>query len=834
MRRRRRQTLLRVAILFSFSAPVAAGTLDLSSGSLRARLQLNPWRLVFIDAFGQQVLAEAPETASEASASLGFRTTGGWLHATRVISTRWVGDALVAIAETTDPSGRRVEVTLAPYADGVIAVEARIQNGTPADVSALGIGWVAESDERFFGFGERANAVDQRGNTVENYVADGPFREDERAIVALLVPAAGFRPRDDATYFPIPWLLSSRGYGVLIENAETSYFRLGSERSDTWSLEVAGAPEGSERRPAPASLRFRVFAGPRPADVLRRFTTAVGRQPEPEAAWVFGPWFQPGGSPGEQLAQLRKLRDADAPVSVVQTYRHYLPCGSQQGQREAERQLTQAMHAAGVAITTYFNPMLCKSYEPVFSEAVMAGALTRDRVGKPYIYNYTGSTIFRVGQFDFSAPAGRGLYQRLLAEAVDDGHDGWMEDFGEYTPLDSYAADGTTGAAGHNAYPVQYHCAAYDFVSRQDRPLIRFQRSGWTGAAPCAQVVWGGDPTTDWGFDGLASALKSALNMGLSGISTWGSDVGGYFGLGERELTAELLMRWVQFGAVSGVMRTERNGFALPAKVRPQVEDNDQLPNWRRYAKLRTQLYPYLQAAAARYARSGVPIMRHLILAAPGDPQAIGRDDEFLFGPDLLAAPVLEPGAQERGLYLPAGEWIDLWRAVRYDVATGRLVLGRAGMLSGGREVRVPAPLEELPLMVRAGAVLPLLHPDVDTLADYGDPHPDLIKLRNRRNRLDLLAFPHGRSSARFYQSEQMRSIERPGRWELAIHGSRNRHYRLQASLATLRQPFVPCAVEWLGRPLPPYAWSYDAENQVLRVELRGRWGRLVVRGTCA
>ena len=108
-----------------------------------------------------------------------------------------------------------------------------------------------------------------------------------------------------------------------------------------------------------------------------------------------------------------------------------------------------------------------------------------------------------------------------------------MEDFGEYTPLDSHYANGMDGTRMHNLYPTQYHCAAYDFVSAQERPIVRFQRSGFTGAARCAQVVWSGDPTVGWDFDGLASQIKAALSMGMSGVSTWGSDIGGFFALGD-------------------------------------------------------------------------------------------------------------------------------------------------------------------------------------------------------------------------------------------------------------------------------------------------------------
>lgn len=796
-------------------APVGAGAPAVATaGSLRATISARPWGVSFTDRSGREVLAEHPGTGPGPIGTLGFRAAGGWRHATRVLAARVEGRGYLAELATTDPS-RRLEVRLVPDAEGVIALRARVL-GPAADVDALGIGFRARPGERYVGFGERSDAVDQRGATVENYVSDGPFQPAERPFVSAVIPPWGFRGTDGDTYHPVPWLLSTAGYGVLVDNPETSYYRL--DADDGWSVEVTSAPPGEAAAPpAPAELALRVFAGPHPADALRRFTAATGRQPEPAAPWVFGPWFQPTGSPEDRRGQLARLQEADAPVSVAQTYTHYLPCGDHRSRREQERAMVDAFHAAGLAVTTYVNPMLCTTYQPLFDEAVRRGALTANRLGEPYLYPYSTASQFLVGQFDFTSPAGRELYARVLAEAVTDGHDGWMEDFGEYTPLDSLAADGTPGTAMHNRYPVDYHCASEAFARAQDRPLVRFQRSGWTGAARCAQVVWGGDPTTGWGFDGLRSAVTQALSMGLSGVSRWGSDIGGFFALGTQQLTPELLIRWIQFGAVSGVMRATSEGVAVPAKNRPQIWEPPVLPHWRRYAKLRTQLYPYLVAADATYRRTGLPLMRHLALADPHDPRATAAEDEFLLGPDLLAAPVTEPGATQRALYLPGGRWVDLWRSVRYDQRSGGLVLDAARTLPGGREVTLPAPLAELPLLARAGAILPLLPPDVTTLTRYTD------------DELDLLAFPRGRSEAGVLHGERLLSAEAAGRWELTVDGARERSYRLQGSLATLEQDLTPCRVTLDGRPLPPDAWRYDPRREVLTVQFRTRSGRLAV-----
>ncbi len=352
-------------------------------------------------------------------------------------------------------------------------------------------------------------------------------------------------------------------------------------------------------------------------------------------------------------------------------------------------------------------------------------------------------------------------------------------------------------------------------------------RSGWTGTARCAPVVWGGDPSVDWGFDGLRSVVTNGLSMGLSGVSTWGSDIGGFFALFENRLTPELLVRWIQVGTASGVMRTQANGIRLPESERPQVWDQGIVRHWRRWAKLRTQLYPYLVAADRAYRNGGLPIMRHLALAYPGDPRAARQEDEFLFGPELLAAPVLDPGARRRRVYLPRGRWVDLWRSASYRQGDGGLSLRRPRLLGGGRRVRLPAPLAELPLLARAGALLPLLPPEVDTLAAYGDRAP-AVSLRDLRGRRVLMAFPRGSSSMQLKGGGILRSREGRGEWRLAIRTRQSHRWTIEASMATLERPFRPCVVQATGGRL--VRWRFDRRTGVLRAVISARRGGLVAR----
>ena len=544
-----------------------------------------------------------------------------------------------------------------------------------------------------------------------------------------------------------------------------------------WSADVDGA-----------HLQYSVYAGPRPADVLRRFSADVGRQPPPAAPFYFGPWWQPDGDAAQNIAQLRA---AGALGSLMQTYTHYLPCGDQQGHTAEQQAMTAQAHDAGLAITTYFNPMICTTYQPPYGLAAAGGFLNTNAAGQPYVYPYTGSRVFPVSQFDFTAPGTVGFYGDLLSEAVGNGYDGWMEDFGEYTPLDARSANGTPGPEMHNAYPVLYHGAAYTYAQdRAPRPLARFNRSGWTGAARVSQIVWGGDPTTSFGFDGLTSAVRNGLSMGLSGVSLWGSDIGGYFAISEPQTTPDLERRWIEFGFASGIMRTEATGFAINSPTpRAQIFDPDVLPVWARYAKLRTQLQPYLASTERTYDRSGLPLMRQLALAYPNDGRAASTDDEYLLGPDVLVAPVLAAGATSRKLYLPPGRWVDFWRSASVG-KDGAPRLRSPRVLEGGRTVSVAAPADQIPLFVRAGAVLPLLPADVETLSPYGT---DVVHLSDRPAQRSLLAWPARGASASAEPADEARvrsGVSRDGSWALAVRQRRRRTFNLQVAL-----PKRPCAL---------------------------------------
>lgn len=377
-----------------------------------------------------------------------------------------------------------------------------------------------------------------------------------------------------------------------------------------------------------------------------------------------------------------------------------------------------------------------------------------------------------------------------------------MEDFGEYHPPDSVIQDGTPGMVAHNRYPRDYHCAAFDKVSDAGRPVLRYVRSGYTGSAACSPVVWGGDPSTGWDFDGLKSAITNGLTMGASGVGVWGSDIGGFFSILSRDLTPELLTRWIQFGAFSGVMRDQADGYlAGDNRSRAQILAPEQIQIWQRYSKLRTQLYPYIQAATNEYRQTGMPLMRALALSFPGDTKAAGIEDQYMFGPNLMVAPITASLKTSREVYLPKGRWFDLWRSMKVTQENGyRLDLVRSAAVKGGGSRVVPAPADRIPLLAKAGTMLVTLPSDVDTLSDYGESNPEIKRLSDTSDRR-LLALPGGLSTAGF-DGGRLRSKElaRKGVWRLRIVDTTRRQWQIQAALGALKRPFRPRCLKVNGK----------------------------------
>jgi alpha-glucosidase (family GH31 glycosyl hydrolase) len=617
-----------------------------------------------------------------------------WFRVTRVAAEREKSSGFYDATLDTD-QGHTARVQVRIVDEGAVSVKVSAEGAAVCEQS-----FTAESGERFLGFGERSHAASLDRGVIENYVGEGPYQPHEYAFLTGIVPPWGLRNRPDATYYPVPWVLSTRGYGVLIDHDEVSYARFRSARADRWSIEVeAGA------------LAFTFFAGPTPLDALARFSAASGRQPAP-SRWWFGPWYQSGHANHIPLAEETRQADIlrDSAVSAVETHCRYLPLGEDRGYEDSEKARTAFFHSRGWAALSYINPLVGRDYTEVYRHAERRQALLQNAEGQVHLFEaYAGGreppSAWET-QYDFTSAGAMAAWGAVAGRITGNGYDGWMEDFGEYTPLDAVQADGSTGTAGHNRYPTSYHQAAASATAAIEaehrRRMARFVRSGWTGTARFAPIVWGGDPTTSWGFDGLSSAVTEGLSMGASGVAMWGSDTGGFLSSLDR-LTPELLIRWIQFSAFCPVMRTKAGGIEIPAYERPQIWDDDILPAWRHWAAWHTQLNDYLMAAHATYRRTGRPIMCALELEYP-DMGPV--PDQYLLGTDLLVAPVLQPGATSRPVVLPPGPWWELF--------------GRARRFEGPARVDVAVGPDDIPVLVRGGAVIGLLPEGTKSLSPYG------------------------------------------------------------------------------------------------------------------
>lgn len=599
-----------------------------------------------------------------------------------------------AVLDTDHPDALRAEVRCRLAEDGTVSVVVHVEGA-----SVILQKFAAKEGERFLGFGERSHDVSLYEGVVENYVGEGPFQPHEYQFLTDTVPPWGIRNRPDATYFPIPWVLSTHGYGLSIDQDDLSYIRVRVDSANSWSIEAEAD-----------SLCYTVYPGPSPLDALRRYTAAVGRQPAPER-WFFGPWYQSGHENHVPQEEERRQLDAlrDAPASAVETHCRYLPLGEDRCHEDEERARTSFFHSRGLAALSYINPLVGEDYPEAFEPASASGALQRDESGLPYLFRaYAGGRVpphSNETQYDFSSPVARDCWGEVAHRIVAAGFDGWMEDFGEYTPLDVVVSENVSGVAAHNRYPTQYHSAAAsvadDLEKRYSRRLARFVRSGWTGTAAVAPIVWGGDPTTSWGFDGLASAVIEGLSMGASGVALWGSDTGGFMSTLER-LTPELLRRWIQFSAFCPVMRTKAGGIEIPPYDRPQIWDPEVQPCWQRWAQWHTRLNDYLMAAHETYRQSGRPIMCSLELVYPD----LGPlSDQYLLGEHLLVAPVLEPGSTSRRVVLPPGTWVDVFEPTR--------------SFEGPGAIDAQAGPDDIPVFARAGAAIALLPEDVRSLSPY-------------------------------------------------------------------------------------------------------------------
>ena len=371
------------------------------------------------------------------------------------------------------------------------------------------------------------------------------------------------------------------------------------------------------------------------------------------------------------------------------------------------------------------------------------------------------------------------------------GADGFKDDDAEGNfQGDARFADGTDPRLMRNRYAVLYNRAMEEVIQKDLHGNgILFIRSATVGNQNLA-VLWGGDNESNFSPEnGLPTVVTAGLGAGISGMALWTADLGGYL-TPKSPPDPRLFMRWTEYSAFSPTMELLSTSNRGPWDYGEEAGNN-----YRKYAVLHMSLFPYRYAAAQEAARTGMPIMRALVLQYQNDKRAREAKDEYLFGPDLLAAPVIDENTS-RAVYLPGGEWIDYWSGKH---------------LSGGHVVIADAPLDVLPLYARAGAILPKIPDDVMTLVPPAESGNTTVKSLDDRRVYELLPAATDFKSATITDFEG-RTLSRTAH-SLEING--------HAARVTVRWRFDPVTSVTLGDT--PIELHTDAGGRYVEFNHTGR-----------
>ncbi|MBK8019959.1 MAG: alpha-xylosidase [Chloroflexi bacterium] len=656
-------------------------TLDTAAGrSASLRFQaISPdiWRLTFTPPNGRHlptpILLDAPQTAptlSVAENERGLTATGGrlTLHVDcepwsfRLLDANGF-DVLRENPGDIDGLGRPFVLPL-----GFVVDEAGVAQITES--------FHLRPDEHLYGLGEKYTPLDKVGQRIVTWTQDA------------------FGSTSERSHKNIPFLLSTRGYGLLLDSGARITWDLGVTSCQSYTISLDGE-----------ALDAYIIYGPALAEILQRYTTLTGTAPVPPK-WTFGLWVSSGGTYRNQADMERLvagLETHDIPASVV----HLDPWWMQwrtycdfRWDREAFPDVEgwiASLHDAGLRLCLWEHPYISVESD-LFAYGAERGYFLRRPDGEVYVIDYglslaprpdgavrvaTPETSWnaRVAIIDLTHPEAYAWFQDLHRPVLRMGVDVFKTDFGEDVPRDAVFHNGETGATMHNLYPLIYNRCVSE-VTQQERGYGVVWARAATAGSQRYPIYWSGDPAAD--FDSLACTIRSGLSIGLSGVPFWSNDIGAYRGMP----SPRLYIRWAQFGLFCSHSRMHGDSPREPWHFGEEAT-----AIVRRYVKLRNQLFPYLYSAAHEATQTGMPVIRALALAFQDDPGGYREDLEYMLGPSLLVAPIYD-AADQRTVYLPPGEWLNYWTGRRYR---------------GPLHVKVDAPLDTLPLFVRAGAILPMM-----------------------------------------------------------------------------------------------------------------------------
>jgi alpha-glucosidase (family GH31 glycosyl hydrolase) len=518
---------------------------------------------------------------------------------------------------------------------------------------ASGVVSFATGNSPLLGLGEGGQQFDRRGSVDTMKRGQG-----------------GYKLQTNGGRVPIPWLIGTAGWAMFFHAPFGTFDFSGAE-----SKFLPAGPDAAY----PLDIFF--VASREPATIMSEYARLTGNAELPPL-WSFG-YLQSHrtlGSPEEILAEAKTFREKKLPCDAM----IYLSTGFCPNGWNTEN------GAFEWNVRAFPDPpkMLAELHKDNFRAVIHTVILTDKLTGR-------AQDACDVAKYDETEA---GCYWDAHRKDFAMGVDGWWPDEGD--PLDIASS--------------LVRNRMYWEGPQVDRPNERpfaLHRNGYAGMQRYASFLWSGDVYSTW--ETLKTHLPIAVNTGLTGIPYWGTDIGGF--VPTKEFTAELFVRWFQFGAFCTLFRSHGRAWKLrlpwgwntgdpgPTEIRnyggAALPDESQLHNpqveiiCRKYLELRYRMLPYTYSAARECTKTGMPVMRSLWLHYPEDPVAVARGDEYLWGRDILVAPVVEQGATSRAVYLPRGDWWDFWTGER---------------VKGGREITRAVDLETTPLYVRAGAILPL------------------------------------------------------------------------------------------------------------------------------
>lgn len=313
----------------------------------------------------------------------------------------------------------------------------------------------------------------------------------------------------------------------------------------------------------------------------------------------------------------------------------------------------------GVRFLGYINPYVLEDF-PLYNEAQEKGYLATKQDGSKYVVDFGE---FYCGVVDFTNQSACEWYKNVIkTNMIDFGLDGWMGDFGEYLPTDCVLSNGVSAEIEHNKWPYRWAKVQHEAIEEAGKTddILFFMRAGATGSQGACHTLWGGDQLVDWCIeDGLASVIPAALSSGLMGNGIHHSDIGGYTTVHGLKRPKELFQRWSEMAAFTPIMRTHEGN--RPDDNHQFDSDAETMSHLARMTKIFKHLKPYIKAAVTENAKVGLPVQRPLFMHYEDDTETYEIKFQYLFGRDLMVAPVYNEGQTVQKLYLPKDEWVHVW-----------------------------------------------------------------------------------------------------------------------------------------------------------------------------